>query len=74
MQILGNACVDLLAAHRVVEQRCADTHGTGTCDDELDGIRRRGDAALTDDRYVVLAGHVIHLVYFQQRDRFDCRT
>ncbi len=71
LQVFSDACVDLLAAHRIVEQRGADTHGARARDDELDGVGSRRDAALADDGYVVFASHVIHLMNFQQRDRLD---
>ena len=58
-QILSDARIDLLAHHRVVEQRRADADGGCAGDDELQGIRCGGDSALPDDRHAMRARHFV---------------
>src|SRR6202022_5110252 len=73
-QVRGDSLVDGPADQGVVEQRRADADRGGAGDDELQRIVDGGDAALPDDRDIVEARHLVHLMHLEERDRLDRRS
>src|SRR5205807_7768064 len=70
-EVLGDALIDRLADHGVVEERRADADRGGAGNQELQRIARARDAALADDRNAVRARHLVHLAHLEERNGLD---
>src|SRR5256884_5373405 len=70
-EVLGDALIDRLADHGVVEERRADADRGGAGNQELQRIARTRDAALADDRNAVRVRHLVHLAHLEERNGLD---
>lgn len=72
IEVVLYTLINFFANQGIVEKRRTDTHSRGTRDEEFQRILGGRDAALTDDRDIMFAAHLVNLVDLEQRDGLNC--